>query len=82
MSSKTYGKTSSRRLARGQVWQLRHAYVQIVELGRRVLQYRMMDSLHQQGIRTQISGIDVMWDYLTSRQARLLKSLERQGARA
>ncbi len=73
VSSRVHAKEPSPGLAGGQVWQLRHVYIQIVELGKRLLEYRMMDSLDEMGVRTQVSGIDVMWGYLTSRQARLIK---------
>jgi hypothetical protein len=70
--SKRNGKKPSPGLAKGQVWKLKHVYIQIVELGHRLLHYRMLDSLGQKGVRTQISGIDTMWGYLRSRHARLL----------
>ena len=60
-------------LAQGQIWRLNHAYIQIVELGQRLLHYRMLESLGQKGVRTQVSGIDVMWEYLRSRGARLVR---------
>jgi hypothetical protein len=61
-------------LAKGQIWQLQHMYIQIVELGSRLLHYKMMDFLDQKGVKTQMSGIDVMWGYLKSRRARLVKA--------
>jgi hypothetical protein len=61
-------------LAKGQIWQMKHACICIVELGNRLLHYKMLDFLGQKGVRTQISGIDVMWNYLRSRHARLVKS--------
>jgi hypothetical protein len=60
-------------LAQGQVWRLQYAYIQIVELGQRLLQYRMLESLGQRGVRTQVSGIDVMLHYLQSRGAQLVQ---------
>jgi hypothetical protein len=60
-------------LAQGQVWRLNHAYIQIVELGQRLLHYRMLEFLGQKGVRTQVSGIEVMWQYLKSRGARLVR---------
>ena len=65
--------TGAQGLAKGQVWRLEHAYIQIVDLGKRLLHYRMMDSLGQKGVKTQVSGVDVMWGYLTSRCARLVR---------
>ncbi|HWX22359.1 MAG TPA: hypothetical protein VN578_20860 [Candidatus Binatia bacterium] len=75
MITKSNHKQSSPGLAKGQVWKLKNAYIQIVELGHRLLHYRMMDSLRQRGVRTQISGIDVMWGYLRSRHAELVRKM-------
>jgi hypothetical protein len=71
---KPNGKKSAPGLAKGQVWKLKHVYIQIVELGHRLLHYRMLDSLGQKGVRTQISGVDTMWGYLRTRHAQLLKA--------
>jgi len=60
-------------LAKGQLWKLKHAYIHIVELGDRLLSYRMLDFLGQDGVRPKHSDIDVMWRYLTSRRARLVE---------
>jgi len=61
-------------LAKGQVWKLKDVYVQIVELGHRLLHYRMLNFLGQRGVRTQVSGIDVMRHYLRTRHAELVSS--------
>lgn len=61
-------------LAKGQLWKLKHAYIQIVDLGKRLLHYKMLTFPGQKGVRTQMSGVDVMWGYLRSRQARLVKA--------
>ena len=74
MITKLNHRKSSPGLAKGQVWKLKHAYIQIVDLGHRLLHYRMLDSPSQRGVRTQMSGVDVMWGYLKSRHARLVKS--------
>jgi hypothetical protein len=73
VNTKLNHKQSSPGLAKGQVWKLKHAYIQIVELGHRLLHYRMMDSLRERGVRIQISGIDVMRGYLKSRHAELMR---------
>jgi len=59
-------------LAKGQLWKLNHAYIQIVELGKRLIHYRMVRHLGQMR-RTQTSGIDTMEDYLKTHEARLVK---------
>jgi hypothetical protein len=60
-------------LAKGQLWRLKHVYIYIVELGNRLLEYRMMDSPEERGVRTKTSSIDVMLNYLESRRAQLIK---------
>jgi len=60
-------------LAEGQIWKLQHVYIQIVQMGKTLLHYRMMDFLGQRGVRTQISSVSVMKDYLYSRHARLMR---------
>ncbi len=66
-------KQTGPQLAKGQLWQLNHAYIQIVELGKRLLHYRMLSHPEETGVRTQMSGIDTMWGYLRTRHARLVK---------
>ena len=67
-------QTAAARLAKGQLWKVKHVYIYIVELGDRLLSYKMMDFLGQDGVRAKMSGVDVMWRYLQSRHARLLKA--------
>lgn len=69
---KTNGKRSIPALAKGQIWKLKHVYVQIVDLGSRLLHYRMLDTPRQRGVKTQISSIEIMRGYLRSRHARLV----------
>ena len=59
-------------LAKGQLWKLNHFYIQIVELGRKLLEYRMLSDLKETGAKTKTSGVDVMWGYLKSRHAQLI----------
>jgi len=61
-------------LAPGQLWRLSHAYIQIVELGKRLLQYRMLSRPGETGVKTQMSGVDTMWGYLKSRRAQLVRT--------
>jgi hypothetical protein len=64
-------------VSKGQVWQLKNACIHIVDMGRWLMHYRMMDSWGEHGARIQTSGIDVMVRYLKTRRARLLfKSVE------
>jgi hypothetical protein len=63
-------------LANGQVWKTETAYIQIVELGKRLIDYRMMRQLGQSR-RTQTSSIETMENYLKSNEARLVKGNSR-----
>jgi len=60
-------------LAKGQLWQLSHAYIRIVELGKRLIHYKMMSQPGEQGVRTQVSDRETMWGYLRKRHARLVE---------
>jgi hypothetical protein len=63
-------------LANGQVWKTENAYIQIVELGKRLIDYRMMRQLGQSR-RTQTSSIETMENYLKTNEARLVKGISR-----
>ena len=73
MKSNVKVKESYPALAKGQLWKLNNAYVEIVELGKRLIHYRMMNRPRERGARTKTSGIDTMWGYLTSRHAQLIE---------
>jgi len=49
-----------------------NAYIQIVELGKLLIHYKMMKQLGQMQVRTRMSTIDTMGSYLKSNQARLV----------
>jgi hypothetical protein len=73
MSNKRHSE-SSRGLAKGQLWKLNHLYIQIVELGKKLIHYRMLSDLKESGARIKTSSVDVMEEYLKSRHARLVQS--------
>ena len=70
-STRRQGKSDTR-LAKGQLWKLNHLYIQIVQLGKKVIEYRMLSDLKETGARTKTSGPDVLCGYLRSRRARLV----------
>jgi hypothetical protein len=74
MSSKKCQGKARPGLAQGQLWKLNHLYIQIVELGKRLIHYRMLSDLKETGARIKTSSVDVLWRYLQSRHARLLSS--------
>ena len=63
-------------LARGQLWKTENGYIQIVDLGKRLIDYRMMRQLGQSR-RTQTSTIETMEQYLKTNEARLMKGNSR-----
>jgi hypothetical protein len=69
-------KKSLPALANGQLWKTDDAYIQIVELGKRLIDYRMMRQLGQSR-RTQTSTIETMENYLRQNEARLVKGNSR-----
>jgi len=73
---KTNRKKPLPALANGQVWKTENAYIQIVELGKRLVDYRMMRQLGQSR-RTQASSIETMENYLKTNEARLVKGNSR-----
>ena len=73
---KTNRKKALPALANGQLWKTENAYIQIVELGKRLIDYRMMRELGQ-ARRTQTSSIETMEQYLKTNEARLVKGNSR-----
>ena len=71
--SKKRGRRGSVELAKGQLWKLNHLYIQIVELGKKLIHYRMLSDREETGARVKTSGVDVMWGYLKTRHARLVE---------
>ena len=51
---------------------MNNAYIQIVELGKILIHYKMMKQLGQMQARTRMSTIDTMGIYLKSNRARLV----------
>jgi hypothetical protein len=73
---KVKNKKSLPALANGQLWKTGDAYIQIVELGKRLIDYRMMRELGQ-ARRIQTSSIETMERYLKDNEARLVKGNSR-----
>jgi hypothetical protein len=65
-------KKSSPALAKGQLWKLEDTHIQIVELGKMLVHYKMLRELGQMR-RTQMSRIDSMETYLRDNRATLVK---------
>ena len=72
MKIKVISKKALPALAPGQLWKTENAYIQIVDLGKRLIDYRLMRQLGQSR-RTQTSTIEIMEKYLKTNEARLMK---------
>jgi hypothetical protein len=69
-------KKTTNRLAQGQIWKTECAFIEIVGLGIRLIDYRIMNQLGQKRVRTQTSGIQSMEDYLKTNKARLITTTQ------
>jgi hypothetical protein len=70
---KTNGKKSTPALAKGQLWRTEKGHIQIADLGKMLVHYKMLRELHQMR-RTQMSRIDTMLGYLKTNGAQLVES--------
>jgi len=60
------------RLEAGQLWKLEHGYVYIVELGKRLIHYRMLRQPGQRAAVTRMIGIEALLNYLRQSEAELV----------
>jgi hypothetical protein len=61
-------------LEKGQLWKLDNTYIQIVELGKRLIQYRILKQPNQKGVLTRMIGFDALISYLRTNRAILVAS--------
>lgn len=60
-----------RKLEAGQLWKLEQGYVYIVELGKRLVHYKMLRSPEQRAALTRLIGIEALLRYLAQSEAEL-----------
>lgn len=70
---KTNRKSAGPPLAKGQLWKTETAYVQIVELGKRLIHYKMPREVGQRAVKTHTVGIETLESYLKTNRARLVE---------
>jgi hypothetical protein len=70
--SKVTGKKFSPALAEGQRWKTKDAYIEIIQLGKTLIDYKLLRELGQRR-RTQTTTFKSMEDYLKANEARLVK---------
>jgi hypothetical protein len=59
-------------LEAGQLWKLEHGYLYIVELGKRLIHYRMLRYTGQRAALTRMIGIEALLNYLSQSEAELV----------
>jgi hypothetical protein len=60
-------------LEKGQLWKAKDAYIQIMNLGKRLIDYRMIRELGQ-ARRTQTTSFETLENYLKANSAQLVKN--------
>ena len=70
------GKAFSPALAKGQCWKTKDAYIEIVQLGKTLIDYKLLGDLGQKR-RTQTTTFKSMEDYLKGNEASLIKGPSR-----
>ena len=63
---------SSSPLQAWQLWRLEHGYVYIVELGKRLIHYKMLRNPNQRTVVTQLIGIEALLRFLNQSEAILV----------
>jgi hypothetical protein len=74
--AKATGKKFSPALAKGQRWKTKAAYIEIVELGKTLIDYKLLRELGQCR-RTQTTTFKSMEDYLKVNEAKLVQGHSR-----
>ena len=68
---------SNKRLApleKGQLWKTDKAYIEVWDIGKRLIDYKMMKELGKKAVRTQATSIDTLEEYLKTQKAVLAKA--------
>ena len=60
-------------LEKGQLWQIEHGYLYIVERGERLVQYKMLNQPEQQAAALRVISIDALAIYLRHNEAQLVR---------
>ena len=65
--------TAQRRgLEPGQLWKIEHGYVYIVDLGKRLIHYKILRHPNQRAAMTRLIGIEALVNYLRQSEAVLV----------
>jgi hypothetical protein len=63
--------TRLRELEAGQLWKIEHGYIYIVELGKRLIRFKMLRNPNQRAV-TRLIGIEALLNYLSQSEAELV----------
>ena len=69
---KTEPMGQAQRLEAGQIWKLEDGYIYIVEMGERVIQYKLLRQPNQRMAVTRMIGIEALANYLKYSDAELV----------
>ena len=56
----------------GQLWKLEQGYVQVVEVGKRLVHYKTLRQPDQRAAVTRLIGVEALLNYLTHCEGRLM----------
>ncbi len=59
-------------LQSGQMWKIEHGYLYIVELGNRLIHYKMLRQQDQRAAVTRMIGLEALVNYLRHSEAELV----------
>jgi len=72
MNMRTQENNRPQSLEAGQLWKIEHGYLYIVELGKRLIHYKMLKQPNQKAAATRLIGIPALATYLKHNQAELV----------
>ena len=73
MNMEVMDSSRSETLQAGQLWQLEQGYVEVVEVGRRLVHYKTLRQPDQRAAVTRMIGIEALLKYLTHSEGRLMR---------
>jgi hypothetical protein len=68
-------KTPLPALGKGQLWKTDNGYIQIYQVGKQLVDYKMMKRPGAQAVRTQATTIDTLQEYLKTHKAVLVNDV-------
>lgn len=69
---RTQEKNCVQKLEAGQLWKIEQGYLYIVELGKRLIHYKMLKQPNQKAVATRLIAVQALVNYLKSNEAELV----------